>query len=149
MITIANIASWKIEGLYKADANIVAKEISELGDSVSCEMIVEKARNEDTELHKCFEWRDDIAAEKYRLTQAQNVLRCLVITRAEPDKEPVKTNLRVFHNTNYHQYKSIDMAVRCQSEYERLLNTALGELKAFKEKYHMLSELEEILALID
>lgn len=49
------IAAWKMEGLYKADANLVAQEISDLGDAFNCQQIVEKARNKDTELHKCFE----------------------------------------------------------------------------------------------
>ena len=39
--------------------------------------------------------------------------------------------------------------VKKNDEYEVLLNNALAELKAFKEKYSMLSELDEILTLID
>ena len=145
------VASWKIDGFYKADASKVAAEISSLGENFTTQEIVEKARSTDSELHKCFEWNDSIAAEKYRLTQAQNILRLLVVTKNEVDREPQKTNLRVFHSDGMRKnsYSPIQIIVKKNDEYEVLLNNALAELKSFKKKYHMLSELEEILALID
>lgn len=51
------ITSWKIKGIFKADAQKVSEEIAEIGETVEPSEIVEKARNESTELHKCFEWR--------------------------------------------------------------------------------------------
>ena len=49
------ITSWKIKGIFKADAQKVSEEIAEIGETVEPSEIVEKARDESTELHKCFE----------------------------------------------------------------------------------------------
>ena len=53
------VASWRSGlGVFKADAQKVADEIRSIGEEVSPVQIVAKARNKDTELHKCFEWDD-------------------------------------------------------------------------------------------
>lgn len=65
-------AEWKIKGIYKADAQKVADEIGE--KSITPQEVLEKARDENSELHKCFEWDNDIAAEKYRLEQARKII---------------------------------------------------------------------------
>ena len=74
-----------------------------------------------------------------------------MIVRQNPDKEPEKTNIRLLVNdgTNTNTYKPIRFVVKKQDEYEQLLEKARAELQAFKRKYSNLSELEEILSLID
>ena len=110
--------------------------------------MLEKARNENTELHKCFEWDDAIASEKYRLIQARDVIRFLVI-----EEETVPTDrpeVRLMYKTdNATGYKPIKVIMQDKTEYEKLLERAWAELRAFKAKYAMLTELEEIFSLID
>ena len=143
------VASWKPGfGLFKADAQKVADEIMEIGDEVKPEQILEKARDKTTELHKCFEWNDSVAAEKYRLHQARTIVCQLVIKEAEGKQET--TPVRVFHRTeNGGGYKSMSFIVKDSTEYQKLLEMARSELRAFKAKYHSLSEFEEIIALIE
>lgn len=130
---------WKIKGIYKADAQKVADEIGD--NSITPQEILEKARNDKTELHKCFEWDDSIAAEKYRLQQAGDVLRMLVFIPKEHDKQPV----RAFHLTSEkHTYQPTKRFIVQEDEYQNLLKMAMLELEAFKKKYHALSELEAI-----
>lgn len=69
-------AEWRVKGIYKADAQKVADEIG--NDKITPQEMIEKARNEKSELHKCFEWNDTVAAEKYRLQQARIVLSMLM-----------------------------------------------------------------------
>lgn len=145
------IAMWKhgFDRLYKADAQKVAQEILAIGDDVTPEQILERARDEGTELHKCFEWDDTVAAEKYRLRQAGDVVRHLVIKRQdyEPKDSP---QLRFFYKTDGSAgYKPTTIIYRNPDEYQLLLSRARAELHDFKRKYSMLTELEEILALID
>ena len=74
------VASWKSGfGLFHADAQKVANEIAEIGESATPREILEKGRDPKTELHKCFEWDDTVAAEKYRIQQARQIVCCLVI----------------------------------------------------------------------
>lgn len=134
-------------GFVKADAQIVAEEILEIGEDVSPQQVLEKARNENTELHKCFEWDDAIASEKYRLIQARDVIRFLVI-----EEETVPTDrpeVRMMYKTdNATGYKPVRVIMQDKTEYEKLLERAWAELRAFKAKYSMLTELEEIFNLI-
>jgi hypothetical protein len=43
----------------------------------------------------------------------------------------------------------VELIVRQEDEYKKLLERAWAELRAFKAKYAMLTELEEIFSLID
>lgn len=145
------VSIWKpgMESLFKADANLVANEIMSIGDSVTPAQIVEKARDEGTELHKCFDWDDTSAAEKYRICQARQVVRCLVIKRpdGQENKPPVRTLYKI-DRSHESGYRATELIVRNQNAYDSLLQQAYGELHAFKVKYAMLTELEEIMALI-
>lgn len=141
------ITTWKVQGLFKADAQKVSEEIAEIGEVVEPAEIVEKAKDESTELHKCFEWNNDIAAEKYRLHQARNLLGNLVFEyKDEPTKqEPIRL---MYKTTENEGYKSINLIMQKPDEYKALLNRAYSELQVFKNKYRMLKELKNIFDLI-
>lgn len=137
-------AEWRIKGIYKADANKVAMEI---GDKPTTpEQVLEKARNENTELHKCFEWNNDIAAEKYRLEQARKIIINLVHVKKKEDEHPV----RCFSiSTEKSVYKPTIQFLVQEDEYQALLKRARAELESFKRKYATLTELEEVFKAID
>ena len=139
---------WKIPGIFKdADPSKVKEEIDSLGDTVEPSDIVSFAENPNTELHKCFEWDDTEAARKYRISQARNVLRSLVVEVRTENKEP--TLLRVRYVTEGKGYKSTELILSNQNEYDALLRRAKAELLAFREKYKSLNELEEVFDAID
>mgnify|MGYP007077593210 FL=1 len=138
-------AEWKIKGLFKADAQRVADEIGE--NSITPEQVLEKARNdENSELHKCFEWNDGIAAEKYRLIQARKIIINLAYVPKEKTDEPV----RCFQIT---REKSVYMPTKQflvnNDEYQDLLKRAKVELESFKRRYATLSELEIVFEAIE
>ena len=141
--------AWKVDGFYKADASKVLDELSELGDEYSLSDVVKKAKDENSEMHSIFEWDDSVAGEEYRKIQAGKMVRNLVIVRNDETEE--KTNVRYFVSTGKRDstYTPTRLVVRNQDAYEQLLERAYAELRAFKEKYSTLSELDEILALID
>lgn len=141
--------AWKVDGFYKADASKVLNELSELGDEYSLADVVEKAKDKNSEMHSIFEWDDSVAGEEYRKIQAGKMVRNLVIVRNDETEE--KTNVRYFVSTGKRDstYTPTRLVIRNQDAYEQLLERAYAELRAFKEKYYTLSELEEILALID
>lgn len=136
---------WKFKA-YKADANKVYSEIQSIGENVTPKQIVEYARDENSELHKCFEWNNDVAAEKWRIQQAR-LLVCNIVYSEPATQEPTK--IRVMQATDSNSYKPVTFIMKNKTEYEALLERALTELKAFKERYKNLAELEEILALIE
>lgn len=139
------IAEWsKIgKGLYKADAQKVAEEIQSIGDEATPSQIVEKARDANTELHKCFTWDDKKAAEQWRLQQARSVVGCLIIHRGEQHKN--KPEIHYFCKNDSGGYKPATYIFTHANEHEKLLQAAYAELAAFKRKYSNLQELDWIL----
>lgn len=142
------MVEWKVKGLYKADAETVYKEITSLGDTFSPEEIVEAAKNEATELHKCFEWNDEVAAQKWRLHTARMLVNQLVVRTETSDNVPV--TVRVISSTSeVNTYTPTKMLVKSDTEYADLLERAKRELQAFKQKYATVVELQEIFTAID
>lgn len=133
------VVTWRVSGIYKADAQKVAEEIG--NGKITPEEVLEKAKDKNSELHKCFEWNDSVAAEKYRLQQAGNVIRMLVYKSEKKDAGPV----RYMHlTTEPHTYQNTRTFIVQEDEYQSLLKRAMAELEAFKRKYHTLSELESV-----
>ena len=144
------VAKWRegFSGLFHgADAQKVADEISAIGEAPTAADIVDAARNESSELHKCFEWDNDKAAELWRLKQARDVVHHLVYVeeKVPVDRPEIRIRYTEAPGRGYEETRKI---VRNEDRYKALLAQAYAELRAFKVKYSMLSELQEILDLI-
>lgn len=149
---VETVIKWSVNGIFKADANKCYEEIQQIGDEVKPEQVLEKAKDQSSELHKCFDWDDSSAAEKYRLTQARDVIRHLIVIQRDTEeinKEPIQFRVMLKNDSSFSSgYKQTVVMVRDEDEYQKLLANAYKELHAFKQKYSCLSELAEILALI-
>lgn len=145
-------AKWRSDfaWIYKdVDPNKVAEEISGIGNSATAEQIVERAKDENSELHKCFEWNDTIAANSWRINQARTLTYHLVIEQKETETDEDKPEIRFFVNPkNGEGYKRFERVFRQEDEYQQLLQKAMQELHAFKRKYSRLTELQDIFDLI-
>ncbi len=140
-------AAWKPGSRYGADAKKVADEISSIGDSATPAQILDKARDNKSELHKCFDWNDSEAAEKWRLHQARNIVCSLVYKEESKEAAP---SVRLFFKTdNECGYKPTSLILQNKDEYKKLLSRALAELNSFKAKYKTLSELDGVFDAID
>lgn len=150
---VETIIRWSLNNIFKADPTKCYEEICEIGDEVKPEQVLAKAKDEDSELHKCFDWNDTSAAEKYRLFQAKQVINHLIVIKRdveEPEKEPVQFRVMLKNEKSYDSgYKQTIVMVRDEDEYRKMLEQAYAELKAFKKKYACLSELSDILAMIE
>lgn len=143
------VATWRTPGIFKADAQKVCNELREIGEEFTPEEIVEAAEDETKELHKCFEWDNDKAANSYRLYQARILTSQIIFKRETVEDEPAPAPVRVFNKTDSSGgYKIPERTFKVQSEYEALLQRAYAELRVFKLKYQTLSELSEIFDLI-
>ena len=142
---------WKIEGVWKQDAEVVGNELQELAEenNLSPESVLEKARDENSPLHNLFEWDDSVAAEKYRLNQARQIIQQIVIVKDHPNAESRMIRSFVTTSKNDGSYQLISAVVQDTDKYEVLLRRARLELQAFKEKYQTLVELKELFDVID
>ena len=145
------VAVWYpgMERLHKGDPQKCAEEIMSISDNPKAEEVYEKAKGEDTELHKCLEWNDTVAADKYRIHQCRVIMDHLIIKRLDQTEDVPQEKIRFFyHDTHTGGYIPTVRIIREEDKYQMLLQQAMSELRAFKAKYACLTELKEILALI-
>ena len=136
--------TWKLKGYFKADPQKVYAEIG--STQVTPEEVLKKARNKKTELHKCFTWDNDEAAEKYRLIEARRIIQMLVVTPVSEEHTPA----RAFQITSTpNTYQPTRLFLEQPDEYQILLDRVTGELKAIRNRYKQLSELEDVFRAID
>lgn len=141
---------WKAGSRIKINAQVagdVCDELEKEGRLTPAEL-VEVSRDEDAPLHGAFEWRDEIAAEKYREVQAGHIIRSLevVITGTS---EPVRAYFPISIVGEGRTYTSTEVIMRTEDARAKLLERALAELEAFKRKYKTLGELADVFAAID
>lgn len=150
-----NVAKWRegTAGFFNgADAQKVADEIDLIqrdeDGNLKSQQIVDAARDPNSELHKCFEWDDSIAAERYRRKQACDIMCHLVYVEREvpKDRPEIRINFCTKRETGFAETKKI---VVQEDRYKELLAKAWAELRSFKARYGMLEELREIMDMID
>lgn len=141
------VYKWKMPSLFAEDANVVGKELKALADegNLSPKTVLGIARDEDNPLHKLFEWDDSVAAEKYRLSQARQIIQQIVIVNDNPEAPETK-EIRAFvtESTNNGHYQLITTVIEDQNKYDMLLAKAKNDLQIFKTKYQDLLEFKEL-----
>lgn len=144
--------SYKVPGLYKTPAEVagaICQQLSESEAGLSPTTLLDASREPNAPLHGEFEWRDDVAAEKYRLNQAQRLIQNIVITTKRQDGSDVSDRSFVLKPGGTSQYTPIQSALSREDWKDFLLETARCELKAFSAKYRRLKELSSVTEAID
>lgn len=146
---------WKIPK-YPVDSQIVGEHFEKLCEEhgeVTSKNLLESARPKDSCVHDCFEWNDGIAAEKYRLSQASDMITNLVKVAMIENEEKQKTYPAFVNVSEKHtetgSYISTEVALSNEKTRRIVLNRALTELKIFKKKYSDLNELSGVFNAID
>lgn len=142
---------WKIEGVWKQDANLVGKELEVLANenNLTPEAVLNIAKDENSSLHNLFEWNDEIAAEKYRLSQARQIIQQIVVVNNHPNAEAREIRAFVTESKNNGHYQLITTVIEDPITYEVLIKRAKLELQAFKDKYKSIVEFKELFSEID
>lgn len=137
--------AWK-QNRFAVAADIAVNEIVKCKNTdgfVKQEIIVARAADKDNPLHPCFEWDDTIAAKEYRIRQAGDILRALVVVEESTNNTPI--NMYVNIETNGTRgYKELTAVLQNDTERAILLGKALNDLGAYERRYHLLSGLEPI-----
>lgn len=143
------IYKWKLPGLIPVDAQVAGEELQRIyheKGTLNPVDIVDESRDSAAPLHPCFEWDDVVAAEKYRQTQAQMIVRSIVTIQESDKKEPQEVRAFVHVQESYHP---ISVVIGSKEQMEELLASALSELKAFQRKYNSLVELSLVFDAIE
>ena len=133
----------------------------EQGGKLTPKNLVDASRDVNAPLHNEFEWRDGVAAEKYREVQAGYIIRSVVVKISQLPitvtqmklkltdvKEPT---VRFFHATERdNSYDSIETVSNNDEKRIALLKDCFKDIAAFKEKYNVLrSVLPKLFQSID
>ena len=144
--------AWKTP-FFKTDANIAGAVCKGLEESVglTAKTLLDASRPEGAPLHDEFEWRDEVAAEKFREQQARVMISNLVIVTVSGETvEPTRAFFTLTEskkaNNNYHNVIDVMQSKEGRSV---LLGIAMRELKSFRAKYNGLEEFAKVIAAID
>lgn len=151
---------WKAGVQFPVSAECAANVIRDLQrsldkDTITAKELLDASRDEDAPLHKCFEWDDNIAAEKYRVYQARHIINSVEIRYVDVETPPHLSRSRYFINVvpvtpkTQGQFATIDIAFSNDNYRNAVLKDALRELRAFQIKYSRYQELSDIFKAID
>lgn len=138
---------------YSVPAQTVGKcfeKIEKKYGKVTNDLVLDDAKREDSPLHPLFEWDDTVAAHKYRLSQAtQLILNLHVETEVDTTVREVRAYFNTSENDRKGTFINVNSAFENPDTRELVLKRALRELEIFRQKYESLKELAEIFAKID
>lgn len=142
------VYKWNVPGFYSVSAQDAGEELHRIYSArgkLEPSDVVDESRSESAPLHSCFEWNDEVAAEKYRETQASCIIRSIVAVNDE-QKEP--QSVRAFVHVQS-SYQPISVVVNDEEKMAELLASALRELQSFRKKYANLEALASVMKAID
>lgn len=137
---------WKVPGIMPVDAQTAGNELQRIYERdgvIEPETVVLESESPSAPLHSCFEWDNEKAAHKYRITQAQGIIRAIVAVD-ETEKSP-ETRAFVSVEREYHPFSVV---IRNPEKRDILLQNALNELHCFEKKYNSLRELSGVFSAI-
>jgi hypothetical protein len=137
---------------FPVDAQKAGEElerIQTLHGGITAQKVVEESKPKNSVLHKCFEWNDATAAEKYRESQARVLVANIVVVKLEDgqeETEPVRAFINVvdFEEPDESKYVTLKTALSNDDYKSQMLQNALKELKSFQQKYKNLKGLSDV-----
>lgn len=135
-------------GVSAQVAGEVCEELEQKGE-LTAKNLVEVSRPATAPLHKIFEWNDAEAAEKYRESQARNLIRhiTVVVETNTGNEEP--TRAFVNYKDDEPTYEYVETVIKTADKYAEYKRMALRELAAFQKKYSQIKELAPVFEAIE
>lgn len=129
----------------------ILERIEERDGEITNRSVLDEARSEDSEIHNLIEWNTGKAAEAYRLIQAGNIIRSVVVVTEETETQnPIR--VRAFVNVTEKKegsYVSIVHALSDEEMKAKVISDAMRELAAFQKKYKDIQEFAKLFEVID
>lgn len=146
---------WRINK-YPVSAETAGEYIEELdrkNGKVTPNILLDSSRSEDSVMHPCFEWNDDVAAEKYRVSQARDIignLVCVAVSKGnEEPQKPTRAFVNVSESKKAGTFRPVHTAMKDEEMRKVVLRNALKELFEIKNKYDGLKELSRVFEAIE
>lgn len=151
---------WKRTPKGAPNAGIAGRYLSRIKRTkggLTPKSLVREATKTESPLHGCFEWDNTKAAKEYRLVQAREILRFIVIESEETDDTNEVVHVRAFvspqeleqeSGTSYVGILQVRNDEELHAAYLRQLKQELDEIKAkikhYKEFVAVVREIEKV-----
>lgn len=146
---------WKPNTPINLDAQTVGETLESIrvtnGGMLEPQAVVEASRPPSAPLHEYFVWDDAVAAERYRKDQAGHLITCITVEVARgAGQEPAtpRAFVSVVQGDSRH-YTSMHVAMGNPDLRKQVVQTAMRELRAFRERYKAYVELSKVFEAID
>jgi len=142
-----------VNGSAQVVGEALDKVRSTYGGMLTPTVVVKAARPKRSALHSYFEWDDTKAAQQYRLGQAGDLIRVVVVA-PEKDAEQQFVPVRAYHAHmdperpagTYHHIVDI---LSDEEKTRRLIGQAMDELQTWRRRHAALEHFAEIFTAID
>ena len=139
-------------GLHKVAADVVGKVCEELEQSelgLTPRSLLDYSRDKNSPTHDEFEWDDTVAAEKFRLKQAHQLIIDLRIVHDDADREVAKERAFIVTPERRSEYVPLKKALTNEDWRAGLLAQARRDSEIFLAKYRRLEELADVNAAME
>lgn len=147
--------AWKPGSRVRLDPEKAGRELEDIrrkeGGSLTQEAVVERARSANSVLHDHFTWDDSEAAEKWRLNEAGEIIRSIVIDVTRSNVAEPKL-IRAFVSVEQQGERAYHSTVHAMGDAElrrQILQKAWADLEAWRHRHAELVEFAKIFASID
>jgi 4-hydroxy-L-threonine phosphate dehydrogenase PdxA len=128
------------------------KALAEKHGGITPEIVLSDARKKSSPLHSHFVWDDSVAAEKYRLVQAAELIRRIKVTYEYAPEKVV--SVRAYHaispaEADHESEQSgravyVTLATALESYHDQLMDQCRRDMAAFRQKYAALQQVAHI-----
>lgn len=136
------------QGGDKADAQKIGEALAAISDRSDGYLvphaIVEEARDKKSVLHQHFEWKDDIAAQKYRMDQARAMIRCINVASPSTESGVIRAFVSIREKSGV-AYRTMADVLNSADLQSKVLAAAERDLLAFENRYKNLSDVCELI----
>lgn len=137
--------------VFSANADKVGKELEKIekDEKLTSSNVVQYAQtNKKSELYKCFEWNNEVAGEKFRLFQANQILQSISIIINESENEVTKAFVNIKTVEEEKVFKNIVDVLSNDDEYNQLKQKAERDFVSYKKKYEQTLKLKDLKEII-
>lgn len=145
------IYKWKVGSRVNANAQAAGEQCERMAraGNLTPAALVKANKSKNAPLHDYFEWDNNIAADKYRESQAAYIIRSIEVDitgATEPTRAFVSLDVS---ESSHREYMSIETVLCDKNSRDELLRMAKLEMLSFKRKYAELAELAQVFEAMD
>jgi len=134
---------------WRVDPETAGKHLDGLaqqrGGDLTPEIVVNDAADPDSPIHRCFDWDNDKAGDKWRLHQARQLIGSIIVEVTVKDTEHV----RAFININYpdskdRHYVNIIDAASDEHKMKLIIDDARKQMRSWSQRFKIYQQLREV-----